>query len=118
MLIMNTFKQYNNSSKDHIRIKYNKKKKMNLTRLSICNYFIELRTEIDVLFAKKSLINNNYNQKWLHLIEITNDFEFKCLNNISLFSNKTILFVNNLEKLIFIQDGCLSFKTIEYLKKK
>ena len=93
---------------------------MNLTRLSICNYFIELRSEIDLVFAKKSLVNNDFNEKWLRLIEITNEFEVKCLNNksLSLFFSKTILFLNHLEKLIFIQDDYLSFKTIQYLKKR
>jgi hypothetical protein len=96
--------------------------------LDICDYFIELKSKIDFVYAKQQLKDKeraNYDQldatnlAWIETIDKINYYEKKCLKNSQLLKQITILFDSNRIKLFILTDQHISKETIKiYFKNK
>jgi len=117
-------------------------------KLFLINYFGELRTQIDLCFARKQQrYEGNYfelkanSTKWNEFIQKIDSLEADLLKNVNkltkydikqlqdeekmlkiLFSNQTLVFLNNInetgEKLIYISNECIGKDGIKYLKQR
>jgi hypothetical protein len=120
---------------------------IDIPRLYISDYFLNLRTEIDIFYSK-SIESTRNNSAWLEMINKVNDYEKECLNlkyftmdfkneinkqinekinsidlikfqiEKCLFLNKTMFLYGSSIQLLFITDEYISQTSIESLKNK
>ena len=108
---------------------------IDIPRLYISDYFLNLRTEIDIFYSK-SIESTRNNSAWLEMINKVNDYEKECLKlkhfknyelnkqeKINKFEIEKCLFLNKImffyaNRLIFITDEFISQPSIESFKQK
>ena len=95
-----------------------------MNRLDLCDYFVELKSQVDFVYAKRQLLDKDKNKNaraslaWLETIDKIETIEKKCLKNSKLFNQITILFDSNAIKLVILNDQHISKETINLFKNK